>query len=71
MKSFENYTNLGNCRINDVRHTQWEKKYDDGLTAKVTIKTSGMTRKKVRDAFNEQEIFCSEHGNETYLSSHI
>jgi len=71
MKSFENYRNLGQCRINGTTHTQWEKKYDDGETARVAIKTSGMTREAVRYAFQEQEHETADKGADEYLKNHI
>lgn len=40
--------------------TMWEKFYDDGLTAWVTIDDNNVTRQKVIDAFNDQEYHQHE-----------
>jgi len=51
IKNFEKYTKeqrLGN-------RTQWKKDYDNGGVAYIMIDNTGLTRKKVRAAFEQQE----------------
>ena len=52
IKSFENYTlksSFGNG------FSQWEKRYDDGLSTCLCVDGSNVTRALVRSAFEAQE----------------
>ena len=57
IKSFECYTRCESVTIgaNYIPATKWKKRYDDGETASLYVADSGITRAKVREAFEEQE----------------
>tara|TARA_R110000737_G_scaffold137190_3_gene168027 strand:- start:1218 stop:1430 length:213 start_codon:yes stop_codon:yes gene_type:complete len=56
-KSFENYTRGESVTIGAgyLPATKWTKRYKDGQTASLYVADSGLTRAKVREAFEEQE----------------
>lgn len=54
IKSFENFIKVQDVRINDAPATQWEKRYDDGQTARICVHRSA-TRNLVCSAFLAQE----------------
>lgn len=53
IKDFECYSKRQKLAGNQ---TQWEKRYEDGESAWLVIDDRGITRQKVREAFEEQEL---------------
>lgn len=52
MKNFENYTV---CQRFANGFTQWEKRYEDGQTARVCVDNTNCTCALIRSAFKAQE----------------
>jgi len=70
MKDFECYEKVQSVNVNGKHAEQWRKNFDDGEYSKVVV-YGKITRKTVREAFEEQEREVKTFGVEQYRKFHI